>query len=641
MSLQSQPAPGDQRRTLIAVALITLVFFVWMWMAPAEAPPTNQQPPVTDTSQAQQRAADQAQEQEALSRQQQDGEQAPQAGADEAQAGSAKAPPGTDVSDTTLAAAQQGTARKIVVETDLYEATFSTKGATPTSLTLKKYDNYDEETPVQLVDTAGTGALSLAFTTPESNLVNTRALYFEPRLATGSSLSGDTLRVSQDSTALAFETTLGPPDSGGTLRQVYTFYPERYEMDLRVEQENAQRFATNEGYELVWDGGLPYTEASPQAEAQNAGAFARSGGEVEGIRLSDGDTQEKRLTGSVDWTAVKNKYFTVALLPASKTRGAELVGEKVAGKEASWENYTMRLQMPQQRTARQSDSFRLYLGPIDYYKLSRYDLDLYDMVDYGWDFFEWMTRPIAKYVLIPVFKALHSAIPSYGIVIILLAILVKMVVYPLTKSSYKSMAKMRELQPRMEEIREEYADDQEQQQKQMMKMYKETGVNPLGGCLPMLLQYPVIITLYQFLPTAIDIRQQSFLWAHDLSVPDVILNLPFDIPFYGSYVAGFTVLMGLSMMVSMNLQSTGGSGGQMQYMKYFMPIFIVFIFNRFAAGLSLYYLFYNIMTAIQQKYINNQIEKEKEEDPAGGNGAGSKYDIREARRRHRRETAKT
>lgn len=171
-----------------------------------------------------------------------------------------------------------------------------------------------------------------------------------------------------------------------------------------------------------------------------------------------------------------------------------------------------------------------------------------------------------------------------------------------------------------------------------MKMYKETGVNPIGGCLPMLLQYPVIIALWQFLPTSIDIRQESFLWAHDLSVPDVILNLPFEIPFYGDYVAGFTLLMGLSMIVSMRLQQGGSSaGGQMKFMIYFMPLFIFVIFNQFAAGLSLYYLFYNIVTAAQQKYINDQIEKEKE----AANGEGTKEDVRAARRRHRRETAKT
>lgn len=644
MSLQSQPSPEDQRRTLLAVVLITLIFVVWMWMQPSAEPPTAQEDPITDTTDARQRVENQAEEQQQLTQQQrraQEGKQARQAQPD--------VPPGADVDDPVLNAAQQGTAEQIVVETERYWATFSTKGATLTSLKLRDYDKAydegsDERIPVQLVDTTSAGALSLAFTTPDNHLVNTRALYFQPRLLEGGqqrlarATRGDTLRVQGDSLSLAFEAKL----AGGTLRQVYTFDEESYEMGLRVEQTQPQQFATADGYDLVWDGGLPFTEASPEAEAQKSSAHVRYGGEVTSMTLTESQSDEQRFNGEVDWTAAKNKYFTAAMIPQGATRGAELVGQQATGQGPAWESYTMRLQMPQARAKTQVDRFKLYLGPVDYYKLGAYDLGLYDMVDFGYSFFEWITGPIIKFIFLPVFKYLGSVIPSMGLVIILLAVLVKTAVYPLTKSSYKSMAKMRELQPRMEEIREEYADDQQKQQEEMMKMYKETGVNPIGGCLPMLLQYPILIALWIFLPTSIDIRQESFLWAHDLSVPDVVLSLPFTIPFYGDYVAGFTILMGLSMVVSMSIQGGGSGGGQMKYLKYFFPIVIFFIFNRFAAGLSLYYLFYNIVTAAQQKYINNQIEKEKEEgEGASGNGAGSKEDIREARRQHRREAAKT
>jgi len=148
----------------------------------------------------------------------------------------------------------------------------------------------------------------------------------------------------------------------------------------------------------------------------------------------------------------------------------------------------------------------------------------------------------------------------------------------------------------------------------MMKIYKETGVNPLGGCLPMFLQYPIIIALYQFLPQSIQLRHESFLWASDLSIPDAVLQLPFEIPIYGDYVAGFTVLMGLAMVVQMRVQATPGSGAQAKVFMYLMPAFIFFIFNQFAAALSLYYLVYNIVSAGQQQWINMQLEKEKDED---------------------------
>lgn len=160
-----------------------------------------------------------------------------------------------------------------------------------------------------------------------------------------------------------------------------------------------------------------------------------------------------------------------------------------------------------------------------------------------------------------------------------------------------------------------------------MKMYKETGVNPLGGCLPMLLQYPIIIALWQFLPQAIEIRQQGFLWATDLSAPDVILNLPFTIPLYGNFVAGFTVLMGLSMVVQMRLQTTPStSNAQAKIFTYVFPIMIFAIFNKFASGLSLYYLCYNVITALQQKLINRSLHNKA----AGNNGVGSKKDVKKA-----------
>ncbi len=617
------------------MVLIALISLVWMWQmspAPPTEPPTSQEEPVLDTSEAV--AQERARARELL-----EDPTGLQAEGDSLRA---------QAQDTTAQDAQAPPGRIIVVETDLYEATFSTRGATLTSFVLKNYNEYDRETPVQLVDTTRQGALSLVFTTPQSRNLDTRTLSFETAFA------GDTLRVKpvedradslraagEEDTADSLEQVAGEEaavDSltftaqvgQGMIRQTYVFYPETYEVGLRVAQTNAASYMTSAGYDVVWHGGLPFTEADPETEAAAAGAYARTGGGVVSLGLGGEDTAEQTLRGDVSWTAVKNKYFTAALLTEQPARGAILVGETVERDSLVWEDYVTRLQMARPEgpeSARRADVFSLYLGPVDYSRLSSFGADLYAMVDYGWDFFEWMTRPFAKYFFIPMLGWLHGLIPSYGIAIILLAIIVKMAVYPLTKSSYKSMAKMRELQPRMEEIKEKHGDNPQKQQEAMMKMYKETGVNPIGGCLPMLLQYPIIIALWMFLPVSIDIRQESFLWANDLSVPDVILNLPFEIPFYGDYVAGFTLLMGLSMVVQMRIQtgSTGASAGQMKALTYIFPFMIFFIFNRFASALSLYYLAYNIVTAIQQKWINHQIEKE-DEGKASTNGKGSKAD---------------
>ena len=506
--------------------------------------------------------------------------------------------------DTTLEAALVGEARFITVETDMYSAVFSTKGGTLTSFILKEYQKFDQETPVQMVESTGTGALSIAFTTPRSHVLNSRELYFD------TSYEGDTLRVSGDSAELHFETRI----QEGVLRQTYTFRPGEYEIGLRIAQENAAAFSTREGYELIWEGGIPFTEKDPNEEVKSAGVYARSGGEVENIVLRKEDYQEEPLSGLVDWTAIKTRYFTTVMIPSSSTRGAELAGEQTGepGNADFRQRYDMRLFMPRPEDG--PDEFRLYIGPMEFYRIADYDLGLYDMVDYGWDFFEWITRPLARVVFIPAFTFLATFIPGYGLVIIVFAILIKLALYPLTKSSYKSMARMRELQPKMEAIKEKYGDNPQKQQQEMMKMYKETGVNPLGSCLPMLLQYPIIIALWLFLPQSIEIRQQGFLWASDLSAPDVILNLPFTIPFYGDFVAGFTLLMGLSMVVQMRIQAAPTSNPQMKMFTYLMPVMIFAIFNRFASGLSLYYLVYNVVTAVQQKIINRNIAEAQEEE---------------------------
>ncbi len=624
MSLRNQPRPEDQRNLIIATVLVAIVTFVWMyWLAPQPQPAANQPTAATDTVQT---APDTSAPSTA------DPSDAPPSDAPPSDApatadvesdapGAQTEPPAEASGDPALVRAREGDARTIVVESDLYTATFSTKGATLTSFVLKEYKNYDGQTPVQLVDTTGNGALGLAFTTPQSHLADSRSFYFS------ADVLGDTLRVDDDSTSLTFAVPLGE----GQLRQTYTFQPGSYEVGLRVEQRQPRSFATEEGYDLFWDGGMPFTEGGTETEVQRSGVFAHSGGEVVSVIVSSEDHNERRLNGDISWLAVKNKYFAASILPESpeRTRGAELVGDRTAaraGDEAEWRAFVARLFMPQSDQQVQVDRFHLYLGPLDYYNLASYDRDLYDMVDYGWDFFEWMTRPLAKYMFIPLFTFLHGFIPNYGIVIILLALFVKLITYPLTKSSYTSMAKMRELQPQMQEIKDKYGDKPQKQQEEMMKLYQETGVNPLGGCLPMFLQYPIIIALYQFLPQSIEVRQQSFLWAADLSAPDKILQLPFTIPVYGDYVAGFTLLMGIAMIFQMRLQTTPGSGSQAKMFQYMMPGVIFFIFNQFASALSLYYLFYNVISALQQKWIYYRIENEEDEDDARSNGQADQKD---------------
>ena len=464
-----------------------------------------------------------------------------------------------------------------------------------------------------MVDTTLQGALSFEFTTPSNHNADTRTFFFD------ADYQGDLIQVDQagDEATLRFSTPVGQ----GQIVQTYTFAQGTYEIGMSIEQENVLSFSTREGYDLLWDGAVPYSERDPTQELMKSGAYFRTvGGDVEGLTMMKDEYEEEGVDGGVSWVGVKNQYFAAIIMPQGDTRGADLIGERFGETDDPnvRELYHTRLLMPVPLEG-SVDEYKLYLGPMEYSRINSYDLDLYDMVDYGWDFFEWMTRPIARFVFIPLFSLMSGFIPSYGVIIIILAFLIKLVVYPLTKSSYRSMAQMRELQPKLEAIKEKYGEDMQKQQEATMKLYKESGVNPIGGCLPMLLQYPVIIALWQFLPQSIEIRQQGFLWANDLSSPDIIFNLPFTIPFYGDFVAGFCMLMGISMVIQMRIQSTPSANAQTKMIMYFMPIMIFVIFNRWASGLNLYYLCYNILTALQQRVINKNIKKEaEEEDQAGG-----------------------
>ena len=568
------------RNVLTATVLIALIMVVWLtWLSPEPAP-VQQAQSISDSTGVRPPA-------EMV-------EQAPPAvGAVSALA----------KDDSTFVQGQNVPQQQIRVETDLYTAVFSNKGGTLVSFELKEYLKFESEDAVNMVDTTKDGSIGVMFMSPDNRSYDTRSFYFT------ADESSDLIDASEAARSLTYTVGIGE----GSLAFTYTFTPESYEVGLSVQQTNASSFSTQEGYELSWIGGIPFTEGDHKDEGLKSGAYARSGGEVESVLLASEEYDELSLNGEVDWIAVKNKYFAVALMADVPTLGAELVGERFRAVTDSYLRHDYMASLEVAAPGVGPDTFKMYIGPILYKNFKPYAVNLYDMVDYGWDFFEIVTRPLAKFIFIPAFTYLHDVIPSYGLVIILLALLIKLVLHPLTRSSFKSMGKMRELQPQMEAIKEKYSDNPKKQQEAMMKMYKETGVNPIGGCLPMLLQYPIIIALWQFLPQAIELRQQGFLWATDLSAPDIILHLPFEIPFFGSFVAGFTLLMGISMVFQMKVSMTNQNNLQAKIFTYVFPVMIFVIFNKLAAGLNLYYLCYNVLTAFQQKLVNKQIHENPEE----------------------------
>lgn len=311
----------------------------------------------------------------------------------------------------------------------------------------------------------------------------------------------------------------------------------------------------------------------------------------------------------LDWIAFRHQFFSLILNSKNEFPNAEMTVEPLPD-----ENYTklmaLRAELPSTSSA---IDMNLYMGPNKFVILKKYKNDYEKLIPLGWGIFGWINRG----VVIPIFNWLESYGLNYGLIILLMAIMIKIVIFPFTYGSYRSMAKMRILKPEMDEINEKYKDEKDQLKKQqaLMELYKKSGVNPLGGCIPLLFQLPILFAVFQFFPASFELRGQSFLWAEDLSTYDSVFELPFRIPGYGSHVSLFTLLMTISTIIYtwMNQQLTPQNNQypQLKYMMYLMPVIFLGVFNNYAAGLTYYYFVSNLITFGQQYAIKSFIDEEK------------------------------
>lgn len=498
---------------------------------------------------------------------------------------------------------------EFTVNTPYYRATFTNLGAGPSQILLKDYETWDHK-PVKMIKDTTESTYTLGFLSSENYNIETDKLVFEQLT------EGDSLSLAEGETA-ELRYALNISDNKRIL-YTYTLNGNTHQIDLDIQFQGLQRDIIGSTVEFGWDSPLQLTEKDPSQEGLYTSAYVYTGGEMEQLLLSEPNREEENYNGTIDWVATRTKFFTQVIKSESPTEGALLIGE-LSGQtdnpntEYRYQSY-INADIPESGLV----EFKLYAGPLSYHLLKDFDETAYDMVDVGYSWTRWFSDPLVRYMIIPYFGFVADYMNS-GLAIILFAILIKLVLYPLTKKSYRSMAAMKELQPKMKEIQDKYSDDPQKQQKATMKLYKEAGVNPLGGCLPNLLQLPILITLWRFFQNSILIRQEEFLWAADLSAPDYIFNLPFSVPFIGDQIAGFVLLMSIAMVFQSRL--TGGMGGaggggstggiNMKAMQYIFPVMMLFIFNNFAAGLSLYYLIYNVVSIGQQLLIYRQMDNEK------------------------------
>jgi YidC/Oxa1 family membrane protein insertase len=315
------------------------------------------------------------------------------------------------------------------------------------------------------------------------------------------------------------------------------------------------------------------------------------------------DVTEKDIPTRIQWIASKQQFFSSILIAKDYFSNAYLISTKLDPANKYLRTFSAKIGMPFERKPDYTLEMSMYLGPNRVTTLKKYGIGLEEVVNLG----GLMSRVISRYLIIPIFNFLNRFISNYGLIILLLTIIIKIILLPLTYRSYLSMAKMKLLKPEIDKINEKIpADKAMERQQATMALYKKAGVSPMGGCIPMLLQMPILIAMFRFFPTSIELRQQHFLWAHDLSTYDSIFNLPFTIPMYGDHVSLFTLLMTASTVLTSRLsQQTTASSQQMPGMKsmmYVMPIMFMFILNNYSAALTYYYFLANILT-FGQNYL--------------------------------------
>ena len=562
------------RNSLIGLLLIGLIFIVWMQLLSPSKPKPKPLPKQTDTSAAATIDLDSLKKLEAYQKANALGVFSP---------------------------AAEGEEKLITVETDLFTAVLSSKGATLKSFVQKKYLN-EERKPFDLI-TSPSGATALFFQTRDGKNITTTDLYFSPKINTEKIL----LKGNQ-SEKVPFELVL--PD-GKKIEITYTFVGNLYRFEYQTNLVGLSDIVINGEYQVVWNGGLAHSEKNKLDEAMRSYAHAIQAGELLKLDADKaGETKKVNPDGKTKWVSVQSKYFIAAIIAETESKGAYLQGYRNTDDEKLvFEDYTVALRedLPFNQNEVKGN-FALYVGPLDYDLLKDNGVGLERALDFGW---EWLTRPFAEWLIVPVFNFLNQYISNYGIIIIIFAFLIKLVTYPLTAASTNSMKKMATLQPQLQAVQEKYKDDPAKLQSELGKIYKEAGVNPLSGCLPVLLQMPLLIAMYNVFSASIQLRQQSFLWADDLSTPDAVIHFPFSIPLYGDHIAVYPILMAISIYVQQKItpQQSGAMADQMKIMTYIFPIMMLLFFNNLPAGLGLYYFMFNVFGLVQQVYTNSTLPK--------------------------------
>ncbi len=518
-----------------------------------------------------------------------------------------------------FASASNGESGDYTLENNLIKVTIPAKGGFIRSVELLKYTTWDQQ-PLVLFDPA-TSSFDLSFFA-QNRSITTKDFYFKPFL-NGKEWKGERL-IATEADSLIFSMRLfsddaqGKPDPTKYIEFEYSLKQGEYLVNFNIRLKGMDDvLASNTSFlTLNWYADLLQQEKSVDNFNGSTVYYKHLKDDVE--YLSETKDEQLSVKNKLKWVSFKQRFFTSTLIARDFFDNADMrtVVEKKSIHPRFLKNMETTVEVPFRAEAMNVIPLSFYFGPNQYNQLKSYQLDLEKQIPLGWSFF--LLAWINIYVVIPVFTLLGSFGWNYGIVILVLTILLKIFLFPIAYKTYMSSAKMRVLKPEVDEISAKFPKQEDAMKKQqaIMSLYKKAGANPMSGCVPMLLQMPILIAMFRFFPSSIELRQQPFLWATDLSSYDSIWNLPFEIPFYGAHVSLFTLLMTISTIIYtyLNNQMMGSQSTQLPGMKtmmYLMPIMFLGLFNNYASGLSYYYFLANIITFAQMYIFRLAINEDK------------------------------
>ncbi len=512
-------------------------------------------------------------------------------------------PPAEEIVEASRPLPEGGEAIEITVTTGTMRVSLNSLGGDVRQVELLEYDRLDGN-PVALMPDESSGGYRLSILQDgrwDSHADVGYTAYVNGREAQ----QAEEIVVTEEGqeAVVAF---LVRDESGGYLDKRYTFRAGGYEVGLDIEVRREGWLRGSDAYSIAWEGGMAVNEKNVQRDIHQFAALGTVGEEhYQEAARKFSKTMEKAHEGMVVWAGARSKYFLSALIPLEpRSSTLSLLGDK----SENYVGYAVRY--PFRGDPRVvEDSFVCYLGPLDMNVLKAYGIGLERTIDLG-------KLRFVSVLALRFMLALKKFIPNYGLIIIILSILTKVIFYRLTHKSFKSMKDMQKLQPKIKELQEKHKDDKEKLNKATMKLYKEAGVNPLGGCLPLLLQMPVFIALFNVLRNTIELRNAPFmLWINDLSSPDVLFRFGASIPFVGDEFHLLPLLMGGLMVLQTKLGAspTGEASppGQTKIMSTMMPIVLTVVFYGMPSGLVLYWIVNNILTIVQQYYVHREVEKEE------------------------------